>query len=269
MTARAPIAVNGTTLLPQAIAEEAQNHPAQTPAGAFQQAARALVIRALLLEEAQRQETPAVPELVAPGKRETPDEARVRRLIEDNVAAIEPDEPACRAFYEAHSSRFRSPDLFEASHILFAAHPHDGDGYRLAASRAEATLGELVRAPDLFDALARERSDCGSKVNGGRLGQLMQGEIAPEVEAVLRVLEEGQIAGAPVMSRFGAHIVRLDKRKLGERLPFDPLHEKIALLLAEQDWRRNVAAYIDGLIRRARIEGIDMHALTKRDAPAT
>ena len=59
--------------------------------------------------------------LVAPGKRETPDEARIRALIAANVPVEEADEAQCRALYDAEPARFRSPDLFEASHILFAA----------------------------------------------------------------------------------------------------------------------------------------------------
>jgi peptidyl-prolyl cis-trans isomerase C len=257
---RAPIKVNGITLSPETIAEEAQHHPARTPAAAYQEAARALVIRAVLLEEAQRRATPAAPEFVAAGKRETPDEARIRQLIEDNVAAAEPDEAACRAFYCANKMRLRSPDLFEASHILFAAPTHDREAFSAAAARAQATIHELARSPDVFEVLARERSDCESKANGGRLGQIVQGEVAPEIETALRGLEEGEVATKPVISRFGAHVVRLDRRKLGEPLPFDHVRERIALFLAEREWRRNVAEYVDGLIRQARIEGIDMFA---------
>jgi peptidyl-prolyl cis-trans isomerase C len=262
---RAPIRVNGVTLSPETIAEEAQHHPAKTPAAAYQKAARALVIRALLLEEAQRCATPATPEFVAAGKRETPDEARIRRLIEDNVAVTEPDEAACRAFYCANKMRWRSPDLFEASHILSAAQAHDGETSASAAERAQATIQELARSPCAFEALARERSDCESRANGGRLGQFVRGEVAPEIEAALRGLEAGEVAAKPVISRFGAHVLRLDRRKLGEPLPFDHVRERIAGLLAEQDWRRKVAAYIDGLVRRAFIEGIDMFALPARE----
>jgi peptidyl-prolyl cis-trans isomerase C len=261
---RAPITVNCGTISAETVAEEAQHHPARTPGAAYQRAARALVIRALLLGEAQRCATPAAPELIAPGKRETLDEARIRRLIEDNVAATQPDEAACRAFYRANKMRFRSPDIFDASHILFAAPTHDREALATATARAHVSIHELARSPDLFEALARERSDCESRANGGRLGQIVGGELVPEVETALRALEEGEVAAKPVISRFGAHVLRLDRRKLGEPLPFVLVRERIAGLLAEQDWRRNVAAYIDGLVRRARIEGIDMFPVPAR-----
>lgn len=258
MAPRPSIKLNGIVLPPHMIAAEAQHHPSQTPAAAFQAAARALIIRTLLLEEAQRDAIAAEPELVAPGKRELDDEARIRALMEARIPVMEPSEDQCRAFYDANPSRFRSPDLYEASHILFLAHPHDAQAYAGAVARAEAVIAELARAPGRFEAIAREQSECDSRANGGRLGQIVPGETVPEFEKVLQTLEEGRIAAAPVRSRFGAHILKLDARAKGETLPFSYVREQIESYLAERQWRRDVAAYIERLVGEAQIEGVDM-----------
>ena len=50
----ARVAVNGTEIPPAAIAAEAQHHPAGTPQEALRAASEALVIRQLLLDEAER-----------------------------------------------------------------------------------------------------------------------------------------------------------------------------------------------------------------------
>ena len=50
------VRVNGAVIARETIAREAQHHPAATPAAAFAQAARALAIRQLLLDEARRLE---------------------------------------------------------------------------------------------------------------------------------------------------------------------------------------------------------------------
>lgn len=258
MAPRPAIKLNGVVLPPQMIAAEAQHHPSQTPAAAFQAAARALIIRTLLLEEAKRDAIAAEPELIAPGKRELDDEARIRALMEARIPVVEPFEDRCRAFYDANPSRFRSPDLYEASHILFLAHPHDVEAYAGAVARAEAVIGELRRSPQRFEAIAREQSECDSKANGGRLGQIVPGETVPEFEKALEGLEEGEIAATPVRSRFGAHILKLDARARGETLPFDYVRDQIESYLAEQQWRRDVAAYIEQLVSRATIEGVEM-----------
>jgi peptidyl-prolyl cis-trans isomerase C len=258
MALRPSIKLNGIVLPSHMIAAEAQHHPSQTPAAAFQAAARALIIRTLLLEEAKRDAIAAEPEFVAPGKRELDDEARIRALMEARIPVTEPDDGQCRAFYDANPSRFRSPDLYEASHILFMAHPHDAQAYAGAVARAAAVIAELTRSPGRFETIAREQSECDSRANGGRLGQLVPGETVPEFEKVLQSLEEGQISPMPVRSRFGAHILKLDARANGETLPFAYVHEQIESYLAERQWRRDVAAYIERLVGKAQIEGIDM-----------
>jgi peptidyl-prolyl cis-trans isomerase C len=258
MAPRPSIKLNGVVLPPHMIAAEAQHHPSQTPAAAFQAAARALIIRTLLLEEARRDAIAAEPQFVAPGKRELDDEARIRALMEARIPVTEPGEDQCRAFYDANPTRFRSPDLYEASHILFLAHPHDVQAYAGAVARAEAVIAELGRSPGRFEAIARERSECDSRANGGRLGQIVPGETVPEFEKVLQGLEEGQISPTPVRSRFGAHILKLDARANGETLPFTYVREQIESYLAERQWRRDVAAYIERLVNQAQIEGVDM-----------
>src|SRR5690242_12027106 len=104
MAPRTQIKLNGVVLPPHMIAAEAQHHPAKTPAAAFQAAASALIIRTLLLEEANRLNIKAEPEIMSPGKRETIDEARIRVLIEKNVPVFEPDEKQCREYYDADRS---------------------------------------------------------------------------------------------------------------------------------------------------------------------
>src|SRR5579872_757354 len=201
MAPRPPIKLNGVVLPSHMIAAEAQHHPAQTPAAAYQAAARALIVRTLLLEEAKREDIAVEPEHVATGKRELDDEARIRKLMETHIPVTEPCESECQALYDVDPSRFRSPDLFEASHILFLAHPHDAQAFAAAVTQAEAIIAELSGAPGRFEAIAREQSQCDSRTNGGRLGQIARGETVPEFEKALQELQEGQIRATPVKSR--------------------------------------------------------------------
>ena len=258
MASHPPIKLNGVVLPPHMIAAEAQHHPARTPAAAYKAAARALIVRTLLLEEAKRQGIAAVPEFVAQGKRELEDEAKIRALMEARIVVAEPEEADCLAFYAANPGHFRGPDLFEASHILFLAQPHDAQTHAAAMRRAEAVIAELSGAPGRFDLIAREQSQCESRANGGQLGQIARGQTVPEFEAALQGLQEGQIAAAPVKSRFGVHVLKVDARAQGQLLPFDYVRERVADYLAEKQWRRDVAAYIERLVDQAQIEGIEM-----------
>ncbi len=113
-----------------------QHHAAPKPIAAWQQAARALVVRELLLQEARRVGIAPQPMSDASGRRETDEEAMIRGLIEREVTVPEPDEETCRRYYENNRARFRSADIYEAAHILFAALPADAQAY--AQARADA-----------------------------------------------------------------------------------------------------------------------------------
>jgi peptidyl-prolyl cis-trans isomerase C len=258
--ARQVIKLNGVALPPQMIAAEAQHHPARTPAAAFQAAARALIIRTLLLEEAGRQGLDVAPELIAEGKRETVEEAKIRQLMERCVPVHDASEAECRTYYDGHPEQFRSPDLMEASHILFAIDPRDQTAPAEAQSAAQLALTQLHRQPGLFETLAREQSNCSSKDSGGRLGQLASGDTVAEFEAALADLNPGDIAPEPIKTRFGFHIVRLDARIAGKLLPFSYVRDKIAAFLGERQWRQDAAQFVARLVEKAEIEGVDMEA---------
>ena len=68
---RVPVSVNGVNIPHDAIARETQYHPASKPIAAWQAAARALVVRELLLQEARRLGVAAIPSSDVSGRRGT------------------------------------------------------------------------------------------------------------------------------------------------------------------------------------------------------
>jgi peptidyl-prolyl cis-trans isomerase C len=247
------VRVNGVEIAPEAIAKEIQHHPAGAPEATWRAAARALVVRELLLQEAARLGVEADPQTDAAGRRETVEDARVRALLEDLVVAEAPSEADCRRFYEARRARFRTPELFEAAHILIE--PEGGDW---AAAEAEAralafAVGDDARA---FAVAARERSACPSAQQEGSLGQIRRGELETPVQQALEALAEGTTARAPVRSRHGWHVVRLHRRVAGGEAPFEAVQPAIAEMLEARSWARAAATIIRELAARAAIEGV-------------
>jgi peptidyl-prolyl cis-trans isomerase C len=251
-----PISVNGVAIARDAIAREAQNHPAEAPQAAFEAAARALVIRELLLHEARRTAVRAVPLSDDAGRRETEDEALIRCLIEREVETPEPDEATCRRYYDQNRRLFRSSAIFEPAHILLPVRPGDAEALENARGEAQAMLADLKCHPERFAALARMHSACPSAAQAGNLGQVTVGQTTPEFEAGLLALEPGTISPEPVATRYGLHIIRLDRRIDGEELPFELVAERIADYLRESVTRRATAQYIARLVSRADIRGI-------------
>jgi peptidyl-prolyl cis-trans isomerase C len=251
------VRVNGVVIPREAIAREAQHHPAATPAAAFAQAARALAIRQLLLDEARRLELAPLPLDDGEGRRETDEEALVRQVIDSEIRLPRTDEATCRRYFEQNRKKFRSPDIFEAEHILFAAAPGDHAARIKAKSDAAAAVEALRGEPDRFAELARAHSACSSARQGGNLGQITRGATTPEFEKALAALEPGAMSQTPVETRYGFHVIRLRRRIEGRDLPFEAVRDKISNYLADAVERRALAQYIAILAGRADISGVD------------
>lgn len=258
-----PLVVNGREIPASAVAAEVQNHPSDDPAAAVVDAAQALVIRELLLQRARDLGLRPAPETDEAGRRETDEEAQIRQVLDAEIIVPEADRDSCRRYYQNNRKKFTSPVLYEATHILFSADPEDRPAYRDAVAKATSVISALANEkPDALARMARELSDCPSGQNGGNLGQVAKGDTVPEVETFLDNLEPGQISPVPVKSRYGVHVLRLDRRIEGRQVPFDLVAEKIAGYLEEVSWRRAVAQYVRLLAGEATIAGVDLEAAT-------
>jgi len=241
------VTVNGVAIPEEAIEAETPHHrDAPSPREA---AARALAIRELLLQRV------LALGLAAEGE---PAEPAIDELLAREAPVPSPTDPECRRYYDAHRGRFRSGDLVEASHILFAVTPQAP----LAAirARAEAALKEVLEEPGRFGELASSLSNCPSGAQGGKLGQLGRGDSVPEFEAALF---EGSAAGVLprlVNTRHGFHIVLVGRRIEGRQLPFELVAERIAAYLGESVRRKALHQYIRVLAADAEVFGVNLDA---------
>ena len=256
------IKVDGVTIPRDAIARETQNHPASKPVDAWKSAVRALVVRQLLLQEARRRGIEAVPLEDPEGRRETEEEAMVRSLIEAAITTPGTDEASCHRVYEANRARFSSPDIFEVRHILFAAPPPDQQARSGARDKAVAITNELQRDPSVFAELAALHSDCPSSATGGSLGQISTGQTVAEFEDALATLLIGAVAAEPIETRYGFHVVIVDRRIPGVPLPFEMVQPRIAAWLSAKSRHIGIRCFIADLVRQATIEGIDFDLST-------
>lgn len=253
------IVVDGVEIPEALIASEAQHHPAPTAKAAREAAARGLAARALLLARARELGLSPVPERDEDGREETSDEALIRAVLSHEVDVEPADSAACRRFYDTHQDRFRAPDLYDAAHILFAPKPAVEDTHFAihdARLRAEEALKHLAREPEAFSAIAHDMSDCPTGKSGGFLGQMQTGDLDRTVEGALSTLGEGEISPTPVRSRYGWHILRLDRRLRGAVLPFAHVEDSIRLHLDSRAWMRAAGHYARRLAESARDQGI-------------
>ena len=254
--------INGETVPHAAVAAEVQNHnaPKGKPGIAWRKAANAVAMRTLLLQEAHRRGLTPDPAEVGPGRFETDEEALIRGLLDLAVETTPPSDSAVLAEWTRDPSRFRSPPLWEVSHILVACDPRDNVATEGAKGRALVLAAKVHANPGNFARIATEFSDCGSKSSGGALGQLGPGDTVPEFETVLRSLAEGAITPEPVLTRHGWHIIRMDALAEGVVLPYAAVRQKIADALEKASWAQAARAFVNTLVDSAEISGADLRS---------
>ena len=252
------ISVNGVKIEFEAIGAETQLHPANTPGEAYREAVRALIVRELLIQEAAAKNIVAEPEQNDQGHREIKDDAAIRQLLELEIKTPSADEKACKTYYEANRNKFSSETIYEARHILFAAPLSDKKARGEARLAAEQVISELEENPARFGELALTHSACPSKGQGGSLGQLTRGSTVPEFETALFEMVPGQMTQTPVATKFGYHVIVLERIITGEQLPFAAVKARIGAWLEASSWSRAVSQYISLLAGKAEIKGFDM-----------
>ncbi|KPP91380.1 MAG: peptidyl-prolyl cis-trans isomerase C [Rhodobacteraceae bacterium HLUCCA08] len=260
--------VNGETVPAAQVAAETQNHPGPRgkPGIAWRKAANAIAVRTLLLQEARRRGLAPQPRELAPGRFETEEEALIRGLLDQAVGVSAPSEPEVRAEWAREPARFRAPPLWEVSHILVACDPADRSGKTAAAERAGYLTQQVLAGAESFADIARAHSDCASRDAGGSLGQLTPGDTVPEFKAALRSLDAGSVTHAPVRTRHGWHIIRMDAVAAGAELPYDAVRHRISEAMEKTAWARAARAFVQSLVAKAEVVGADLRPLPAEGA---
>ncbi|MGH8146632.1 MAG: peptidylprolyl isomerase [Rhodanobacteraceae bacterium] len=196
--------------------------------------------------------------LLAEDAGDTDTERAIERTLAEEVAVPEPRGEECERWYEANKQRFRSGDLVCARHILFQVTP--GSPVPAVRSVAETMLRELQDKPELFEARAKEHSNCPSGANGGNLGQLQRGETVPEFEKA--IFADTTIGVLPhlVTSRHGFHIIAVDRRIEGKQVPYELVRDEVAAELRKRSEARALSQYVRVLAGNADIEGVELDA---------
>ena len=246
------ISVNEVAITPEAMAQELQYHPAESREGAVYLAARALVIRELL-----QQRIAELGVALEIGAGENEEEAATRLLLEREVKVPQCDEESSLRYYENNRGRFHSAPLLAVRHILLECAPDDVEARAVAHDQAEVLLQRLEEFPGSFAELAVKYSACPSKAQGGSLGQISKGQTVPELERQLFTLAPG-LAGKPLESRYGWHVISVDQRIEGKPLPYEVVSTAIRTQLQQGVWQKALVQYLQTLIGAADIRGIHL-----------
>lgn len=171
-------------------------------------------------------------------------------LFKDLKPASEGD---AKKFYEENPSYFIEPEKVRASHILISVPENATDKEKKEAKKkAESILKDLKKGEN-FEEVAKEKSDCPSKKNGGDLGYFTRGQMVKPFEDAAFSLETGQLSGI-VETKFGYHIIKvLDHKKEG-KIEFEKVKERIKSYLDGEKKKSIFKEKINELSSKAKIE---------------
>ena len=189
-------------------------------------------------------------------------EPAIERLLVRDVPIPEPTEEECSRYYALHPEQFSSGDLVFARHVLLAVTP--GAPVARLREQAEKVLQEARAHPEQFARLAEQYSNCPSAQQGGHLGQLGRGDCVPEFE---HALFDGRATGVLprlVKTRFGFHVVAVDQRVPGQRVPFEAVRDQIAARLHERVQSKALTQYVRILAGQ---RGVEIPGLRSAGSP--
>jgi peptidyl-prolyl cis-trans isomerase SurA len=139
------------------------------------------------------------------------DQLKGRRTIDKEVnSKIDVSEEDIRRFYEEHKTEIPAlPQRMEIAQIIVRLKP-GGEARQAALAKIEEVQRKLAAGED-FEELAKTYSDGPSAARGGDLGVFRPSDMEPAFAAAVEALSPGEIS-APVETRIGVHIIRLDEK---------------------------------------------------------
>jgi peptidyl-prolyl cis-trans isomerase SurA len=174
-----------------------------------------------------------------------------RRKVSLRISVTEED---IDQYLNANREKLETGLSFEARHIFFLPTAGAGeDGWQAARGRGEDVYSRVMSGED-FGELAREFSeDAATAKNGGRLGILKRGELAPDIEKAILRLSPGEHS-PPFRSEVGYHLFELESKETlaGEQLA--QARNQIRDILHKQKYEVRLNEWLAEIRGRAIIE---------------
>lgn len=160
-----------------------------------------------------------------------------RYEVADRVSVGEKE---IRAWYDEHLEEFRAREEATVREIVLLAEGKDRAAVREDAERIRARAA----APGAdFAAIAAETSDAGTKKDGGLLGVVSRGDLAPALERAAFATPPGEVS--PVLeAEHGFHILKVESRTDATLRSFEDVREEIRKRLYERKFDEAYAEFL-------------------------
>ena len=173
----------------------------------------------------------------------SPERVRLHYVVLDQETVrdrIEIEENELERYFDRVRGRFAEEETRWARHILINADPDDAEA-RAEARELLESLRERIADGESFADLAEEYSDDrGSARRGGDLGEVERDMMVESFEDALFALEEEGALSEPVETRFGLHLIQLDRIRGGSDVTLDDVRDEVRDELIDEQMGRHL-----------------------------
>lgn len=154
-----------------------------------------------------------------------PDSYRAKAIISDKMI---------QDYYEAHQEEFKTDKTVEARHILIKVDKDAGLGAVEKAKNKALDILQMAKEDKDFAELAGQYSECPSKEQGGHIGVFRKEAMVKPFADKAFSMKAGEIS-RPVRTRFGWHIIKVEKINEGSIVSIDEAKKGIRKKLIDEE----------------------------------
>ena len=154
-----------------------------------------------------------------------------------------------RLFYEMHPEKFTTQEKRAVSHILITINQtYSENTYIAACRRIEEVEQKLKGRTNRFADFAKRYSECPSAMQAGKLGEVVRGQLYPQLDTMLFSMSENRISPV-VESEMGFHLLYCEKIKPAKRQPLSKVAGQIREVLQHRQRRNCQKAWLNKLAK--------------------
>jgi peptidyl-prolyl cis-trans isomerase D len=153
---------------------------------------------------------------------------------QDYVAKVEISDNEITEYYGEHPDEFQNPKTVEARHILIKVEQNAPEEEAAAAKAKIENILKEARGGQDFAELAKQYSEGPSKTKGGHLGSFRREAMVKPFSDKAFAMQAGEISD-PVRTRFGWHIIKVEKVNEATATSLDDARDNIRKKLADEN----------------------------------
>jgi len=166
---------------------------------------------------------------------------------------------ALRAYYNAHIDQFKVENRAHVEHILFKIIGKTDAEIAEIRQNAEDVLKKAKGGANFEDLAKKYSEDDGTKVKGGDLGWIVEGQTVPEFQKVAFSEPKGAISDL-VKTQYGFHIIKVLDRETAHTKTLEEVRNDITPILLDERLNaqaNDISAQMAAAIRQSNRQSLD------------